>query len=188
MRNLQILSRYQNILEDIGDDTVTSVAIDEYGTQIFVYTLNHKLIVYKANDSNFTSPVKIAEHIFDQFIQSEIGVFIVNMEYVQELASVVMAFNTGEIHFYEMESKEAKEAGVLSGNILAAKWSPNEEHYAVASENGTLYLFTPDFDILYECPIDDGDLTFKDGIMPENEDDMEVSQAHISWRGDSSIF
>ena len=76
--------------------------------------------------------------------------FIVSLEYVQELASAVMAFSNGEIHFYEVETKQTKDAGVLGGNILAAKWSPNEEYYAVASNNGSLYLFTPEFDILYE--------------------------------------
>jgi elongator complex protein 1 len=101
-------------------------------------------------------------------------VLIVSLEYVQELAAVVMAFSNGEIHFYEMESKQAKDAGVLDGSIMAAKWSPNEEYYAVASTNGSLYLFTPEFDILYEAPIDDDDLTFKANV-PQDQRDYSVS-------------
>ena len=110
----------------------------------------------------------------------EDGVFIVGMEYVQELMSVVLALSDGEIFLYE---KEFKEAGVLNGNILAAKWSPNEEYYAVTCDNGQLYLFTPEFDELYEVPIDDGDMTSQNP-----DDDLTIDQACISWRNDSSVF
>jgi len=98
-----------------------------------------------------------------------------------------MAFSNGEIHFYEVETKEAKDAGVLDGNILAAKWSPNEERYAVASSNGVIYMFSPEFDMICQAEIDDQDLTFASGT-PSKESDSEISEAFISWRGDSSIL
>lgn len=96
--------------------------------------------------------------------------FLVAIEYVQEISAAVLSFNNGEIFLYENESKQVKEAGVIDGDILASKWSPNEDFFAVASDNGQLYLFTPEFDILYEVEIDDGDLTFTD------EDKQEIQK------------
>jgi tricorn protease-like protein len=86
------------------DDTVTAVAVDEYGFQLFVYTLNHMLYVYKADNSEFKIIKKVTEHFFEEMTFAENGVFIVAMEYVQELAAVVMAFSNGEIHLFEMET------------------------------------------------------------------------------------
>ena len=58
MRNLQILTRFEGILSDqikSGEDTVTAVCIDEYGNQVFVYTMNHSLYAYQADTNEFKS-------------------------------------------------------------------------------------------------------------------------------------
>ena len=74
---------------------------------------------------------------------------------------MVLSYSSGEIYLFDPHKKQSKIAGEIDGQILAAKWSPNEEYFAVASDNGYLYLFTPEFDILYETKIDDEDLTFQ---------------------------
>ena len=76
------------------------------------------------------------------------------------------------------------EVGELGDGILTGSWAPNQEYLAVATKAGNLLVFTPEFDVLYEAEIDDGDLTFKEG----DDIDLTVSDAQISWRGDSSIF
>ena len=104
---------------------------------MFVYTAGHHLYVYKYNADKPSTDLQFLAHSeFEDLQADESGVFIVSMEYVQELQAVVLAFNNGEIYFFEPGTKQVKDAGVLDGSILAASWSPNEEYYIVASGNG----------------------------------------------------
>lgn len=48
-------------------------------------------------------------------------------------------------------------------------------------------LFTPEFEVLHEAPIDDNDLTFPDDKKPA-AGSKSVVDANISWRGDSNVF
>ena len=54
----------------------------------------------------------------------------------------------------------------------------------MATKAGKLIVFTPEFDVLYEADIDDGDTKFSEG----QDIDPTVHDAEISWHGDSSIF
>lgn len=67
---------------------------------------------------------------------------------------------------------------------MAAAWAPNQEYLAVATPK-MMVLFTPDFDVLYEQPLDDDDLTF---AVDDKVRDQTIKDAAISWRGDSQIF
>jgi dipeptidyl aminopeptidase/acylaminoacyl peptidase len=99
----------------------------------------------------------------------------------------VTSFSCGSIFLYRVEEKEVEEAGTLPDGILAASWAPNQEFFAVASKGGKLLVFTPDFEVLHEADIDDGDLTFHD-VKDGDSQDKTIKDAQISWRGDSSIF
>lgn len=72
-----------------------------------------------------------------------------------------MCFASGAM--YLTEGAQWKEVGELGDGILAGSWAPNQEYLAVATAAGKLIVFTPEFDVLYEADIDDGDLTFKEG-------------------------
>ena len=51
----------------------------------------------------------------------------------------MLCFSTGELFLYQNSLQKSepdnygqfKEAGLVSGNILASKWSPNQEYYVV---------------------------------------------------------
>ena len=61
------------------------------------------------------------------------------------------------------DDAEWKEVGEISDGILTGSWAPNQEYLAIATKAWKLVVFTPEFDVLYEADIDDGDLTFKEG-------------------------
>ena len=57
------------------------------------------------------------------------------------------------------KDSEVEEVGEIDGGVLAAAWAPNQEYLALATP-ALMLLFTPEFDVLYEEPLDDGDMTF----------------------------
>jgi hypothetical protein len=85
------------------------------------------------------------------------------------------------MYLYKLEEKKIEEVGEIPDGILAAAWAPNQEYLAVATSQSML-LFTLEFDVLYEQPIDDGDLTF---ASTDTLKQSIVKDAIISWRGDS---
>jgi hypothetical protein len=115
---------------------------------VLIYTINHSIHAFRYNPE---SPSINLKHLSSKKLDLDDPngpVHLVSFDYIQELAAAVMAFNNGEIYLYLVEANEIKEGGVLNGNIIAAKWSPNEEYFAVATDEGELILFNPDFDIL----------------------------------------
>ena len=75
-----------------------------------------------------------------------------------------MSYSNGSMFLFKVDSKEVEEVGVLPAGILTGGWSPNQEYLAIASKDGKLMLFTPEFDVLHEAQIDDDDLTFDETV------------------------
>ena len=78
---------------------------------------------------------------------------------------------------------------VISSNsaILAAKWSPNEEHFLVVLADGTLIQYNTLFDFVSSVDLDDGDETYE----PDQEitsENSQIKEADITWKADSRIF
>lgn len=108
------------------------------------------------------------------------------MDYLQEFQAVHITFACGNMYLVNCEQSSIQEVGEIPDGILAASWAPNQENLAVATPLKML-LFTPEFDVLYESDLDDGDLTFYN-IASNQVKDQTISEACISWRGDSGIF
>lgn len=51
-----------------------------------------------------------------------------------------------------------------------------------------MIVFTPEFDILHEHMLDDSDNTFTAEELMSDKKECQISEAAISWRGDSQIF
>lgn len=85
---------------------------------------------------------------------------LVSMDYVQELSALILCFDCGEIYQFSSETKKLEEVGGIDSDIVAAKWAPNEEFFAVVSAEAELYLLTPEWDVLYRVPLDDNDETW----------------------------
>ena len=94
----------------------------------------------------------------------------------------MLSFANGAMHL--VEGSTWKEVGEIGDGILTGSWAPNQEYLAIATKAGKLVVFTPEFDVIYEADIDDGDSTFKD----EDDIDPTVEDAQISWPGDSAMF
>jgi hypothetical protein len=94
-------------------------------------------------------------------------------------------FATGAMYLYKTETNEIEEVGTITDGIIAASWSPNQEHFAVASGNGKLTILSPEFEATLESNIDDGDMTFADKTQVKDDT---ISEAQLSWREDSLTF
>jgi hypothetical protein len=182
MRNLEILTKSIDTLKLLQEnEKVICSCIDEFSKVLFVYTSLTRLLIYNYSDNisahtTFNHAIVLA----DENPNLE-NALMIQIDYVQELQGVQFTYSSGNMYLYKLEEKKIEEVGEIPDGILAAAWAPNQEYLAVATSQSML-LFTLEFDVLYEQPIDDGDLTF---ASTDTLKQSIVKDAIISWRGDS---
>lgn len=92
--------------------------------------------------------------------------YLVQMNYIQGYQGVMFTYACGNMYIYRpwRDDQEAKieEVGEITDGIMAAAWSPNQEYLAVTTRQNLLIVFSPEFEICSESPIDDNDMTFHD--------------------------
>jgi hypothetical protein len=79
MRYLEILQKFSGKFTIDSEETVTSVCLDEYGHLLFVYTLNHVLLVFKYQNDCPSVDLKM---IVKEEFPMEDGVFCGTMDYI----------------------------------------------------------------------------------------------------------
>ena len=76
----------------------------------------------------------------------------------------IQGYQCGNMYISWRNDEEAKieEVGEITDGIITEAWSPNQEYLVVTTRQNILILFSPEYEICSESPIDYNDMTFQD--------------------------